>query len=216
MPRATNSEVSEHLATQRYFDRAFECEAVKVLPGEYYVSAGGEAIVTILGSCVAACIRDIRLGVGGLNHFMLPGGGAGAHVSSASASARYGVFAMEVLVNHLLKLGARHENLEAKVFGGGRVVASLSQSDVGARNAQFVRDYLVTENIPLVAEDLMDDHARKVVFFPATGRVLVKRVGISSHSAELQRERHYQRRLQAAPIVGEVELFDSEPTGRRG
>ncbi len=77
MPRVTHAEVSEHLATQRYFDREFDRAAVKVLPGEYYVSADDEAIVTVLGSCVAACIRDVRLGVGGLNHFMLPGGGAG-------------------------------------------------------------------------------------------------------------------------------------------
>ncbi|MCB1953345.1 MAG: chemoreceptor glutamine deamidase CheD [Rhodocyclaceae bacterium] len=213
MPRVTHAEVSEHLATQRYFDREFEREAVKVLPGEYYVSARGEAIVTVLGSCVAACIRDVRLGVGGLNHFMLPGEGAASLVSSASA--RYGVFAMEVLVNHLFKLGAQREYLEAKVFGGGNVVASLLRSDVGARNAQFVRDYLATEDIALVAEDLMDDHARKVVFFPATGRVMVKRVGASSQSAELQHERHYQRRLQSAPIAGEVALFDIEPAGGR-
>ncbi|MCP5220954.1 MAG: chemoreceptor glutamine deamidase CheD [Zoogloeaceae bacterium] len=213
MPRVTHAEVSEHLATQRYFDREFDRAAVKVLPGEYYVSADDEAIVTVLGSCVAACIRDVRLGVGGLNHFMLPGGGAGCQVSSASA--RYGVFAMEVLVNHLLKMGAQRQYLEAKVFGGGNVVASLSRSDVGARNAEFVRDYLATEDIALVAEDLMDDHARKVVFFPATGRVMVKRVGDSSQSAELQRERLYQRRLLAMPIAGEVVLFDTEPVQRR-
>ncbi|TVO59768.1 MULTISPECIES: chemoreceptor glutamine deamidase CheD [Denitromonas] len=210
---AASPEVSEHLATQRYFDRAFDRAAVKVLPGEYYVSATDEVIVTVLGSCVAACIRDVRLGVGGLNHFMLPSGGAGSQVSSASA--RYGVFAMEVLVNHLFKLGARREHLEAKVFGGGKVVASLSRSEVGARNAAFVRHYLATEEIALVAEDLMDDHARKVVFFPATGRVLVKRVGGASHSAELQREQRYQRRLQSAPIAGEVELFDTDLTGAR-
>ncbi|KAA3649474.1 MAG: chemoreceptor glutamine deamidase CheD [Proteobacteria bacterium] len=211
MPRATGPEPVRHLASQRYFDRRFGRDTVKVQPGEYYVSADGEAIVTVLGSCVSACIRDVRIGIGGMNHFMLPGAGGDAGVSSASA--RYGVFAMEVLINHLLKLGARREHLEAKVFGGGRVVASMTTSDVGARNARFVREYLALEHIPLVASDLLDECSRKVVFFPATGRVLVKRTMRAVADADLVREQLYQRRLQSEPVDGEVELFPPGPAG---
>lgn len=205
MPRVTGPDPDRHLASQRYFDQRFGRDTVKVQPGEYYVSAHGEAIVTVLGSCVSACIRDVRIGVGGMNHFMLPGAERDAGVSSASA--RYGVFAMEVLINHLFKLGARREHLEAKVFGGGRVVASISSSDVGARNARFVREYLALEHIPLVAEDLLDACSRKVVFFPATGRVLVRRTIIGASDADLVSEQMYQRRLQVEPVAGEVELF---------
>lgn len=211
MPRATGPEPDRHLASQRYFDQRFGRDTVKVQPGEYYVSAHGEAIVTVLGSCVSACIRDVRIGVGGMNHFMLPGAERDAGVSSASA--RYGVFAMEVLINHLFKLGARREHLEAKVFGGGRVVASMTSSDVGARNARFVREYLALEHIPLVAEDLLDECARKVVFFPATGRVLVRRTIIGGSDADLASEQRYQRRLQVEPVAGEIELFRAPAAG---
>ncbi|MBT0963557.1 chemoreceptor glutamine deamidase CheD [Denitromonas iodatirespirans] len=205
MPRATPAERTGHLAAQRYFDRTFAREMVKVQPGEYFVSADGGAMTTVLGSCVSACIRDVALGVGGLNHFMLPG--AERDAGAVSASARYGVFAMEVLINHLLKLGARRERLEAKLFGGGRVVASIIHSDVGARNVRFVRDYLATEGIPVVAEDLQDECSRKLVYFPDSGRAMVKRMSATAPVDALLRERIYQRRLLAAPVVGEVELF---------
>src|SRR5690606_10592835 len=128
-------------------------EAMKLLPGEYYVTDGRLALVTVLGSCVAACIRDVDSGIGGMNHFMLPDEGGKDVVSS---SARYGTYAMEILINHLLKSGARRNRLEAKVFGGGAVLASLSSSNVGTRNAEFVLKFLQTEKIPVVAQDLLD------------------------------------------------------------
>jgi chemotaxis protein CheD len=98
----------------------------------------------VLGSCVSACIRDKEKGIGGMNHFMLADS---TEVSPYSASARYGTYAMEILINHLLKLGARRGSLEAKVFGGGRVMAALSSSNVGERNCSFVLDFLRTEGI---------------------------------------------------------------------
>ena len=110
----------EHLATNRYFDRTFGCDAVKVLPGEYFVTTSDIVLVTVLGSCVTACVRDRDKGLGGMNHFMLPDNGGELDVLSSSA--RYGAYAMEVLLNHLLKMGARRSSLEAKVFGGGRVM----------------------------------------------------------------------------------------------
>ncbi|WP_374242520.1 chemoreceptor glutamine deamidase CheD [Zoogloea sp.] len=194
----------EHLATNRYFDRTFDCDAVKVLPGEYFVTTADILLVTVLGSCVTACIRDRDKGLGGMNHFMLPDSSEGGMLSS---SARYGAYAMEVLLNHLLKLGARRSSLEAKVFGGGKVLASLSQAQVGEKNAQFVLDYLNTERIPVVAQDLLDVYPRKVYFFPANGRVMMKKLVRVKNDTLIEREREYQARLRRDNVQGDVELF---------
>jgi chemotaxis protein CheD len=193
----------EHLAGNRYFDRHFEIEAVKVLPGEYFVTTTNVLLVTVLGSCVSACIRDRDKGIGGMNHFMLAGG----ETDALSASARYGTYAMEILVNHLLKLGARRDRLEAKVFGGGRVMEKLTHSNVGERNSQFVIDYLHTEGIPVAAQDLLDVHPRKVYFFPDSGRVLVKKLVRMHNDTLARREKEYAERLTEAPVAGEIELF---------
>jgi chemotaxis protein CheD len=194
----------EHLANNRYFDRMFSSEAVKVLPGEYFVTTTDVVLVTVLGSCVSACIRDTEKGIGGMNHFMLA---ESTEDSSISASARYGTYAMEILVNHLLKLGARRQNLEAKVFGGGRVMASLSGSMVGDRNSKFVIEYLKTEGIPVASRDLLDVYPRKVYFFPSTGRVLVKKLMRMHNDTLARRETEYAARLTEAPVAGDVELF---------
>jgi len=194
----------EHLANNRYYDRNFQAEAAKILPGEYCVSDQGMLLVTVLGSCVAACIRDVELGIGGMNHFMLPDDGGRDTLGS---SARYGTYAMEVLINHLFKMGARRNRLEAKVFGGGAVLASLSSSNVGARNAEFVLDYLKMEKVPVVAKDLLDSYPRKVYYFPKTGRVLVKKLHRVHNETLFSRERDYKDRLSGAKVEGDVELF---------
>jgi len=194
----------ESLASNRYYDRNFQAEAAKILPGEYCVSDQGMLLVTVLGSCVAACIRDVDSGVGGMNHFMLPDDGGRDVLGS---SARYGTYAMEVLINHLFKMGARRNRLEAKVFGGGAVLASLSSSNVGARNAEFVLDYLKTEKIPVVAKDLLDSYPRKVYYFPETGRVLVKKLHRVHNETLFSRERDYKDRLSGTRVEGDVELF---------
>lgn len=194
----------EHLATNRYFDRTFDCDAVKVLPGEYFVTTADILLVTVLGSCVTACIRDRDKGLGGMNHFMLPDASEGGMLSS---SARYGAYAMEVLLNHLLKLGARRSSLEAKVFGGGQVLASLTQTQVGEKNARFVLDYLRTERIPVVAQDLLDIYPRKVYFFPVNGRVMMKKLVRVKNDTLIEREREYQARLRRDNVQGDVELF---------
>ncbi|MHB1334221.1 MAG: chemoreceptor glutamine deamidase CheD, partial [Sulfuriferula sp.] len=146
-----NPAIEEHFATNIYYDRTFDCDAAKILPGEYYYTGKEMLIVTVLGSCVAACIRDRVSGIGGMNHFMLPDSGNEAN-SPLSASMRYGAYAMEVLINQLLKAGARRENMEAKVFGGGNVLRGFTTINVGERNAQFVRDYLRAENMRIIAE----------------------------------------------------------------
>lgn len=198
------SPVTEHFANNFYFDRHFDRQAAKILPGEYCVSSTGMLLVTVLGSCVAACIRDRELGLGGMNHFMLP---EDSRKETAGASARYGTFAMEILINHLLKLGARRSRLEAKVFGGGAVMASLANSNVGVRNADFVLDFLATEKIPVLASDLLDSYPRKVYYFSDTGRVLVKKLNRVHNDTLFVRERSYRDSLATEQVSGDVELF---------
>jgi len=195
----------EQLATNLYFDRTFDCEAAKILPGEYYFTSKDMLIVTVLGSCVSACIRDRTTGLGGMNHFMLPDGGGDG--SPVSASARYGTYAMEILINDLLKAGAKRENLEAKVFGGGAVLKGFTAINVGERNAAFVLSFLKTERIRVVAEDLNDIHPRKVYFFPRTGKVLVKKLMQTHNDTLVKREVEYASRLKKAPVGGEIDLF---------
>lgn len=196
----------EQLAKNIYYDRTFDCDAAKILPGEYYVTPKDMLIVTVLGSCVAACIRDRVTGIGGMNHFMLPDSSSDLD-SPVSASMRYGTYAMEVLINELLKAGARRENLEAKVFGGGNVLRGFIAINVGERNAQFVRSYLKAEGIRIVAEDLNDVHPRKVYFFPRSGKVLVKKLKQLNNNTLVNREQDYADRLQSKPVAGDIELF---------
>ena len=185
-----------------FADHHFQYDAVKVLPGEYFVSSEDIVIMTVLGSGIAACIWDGRARVGGMNHFMLPDGDAG------EGSGRYGSFAMELLINEMLKLGARRETMQAKVFGGGQVMAGFTTMNVGERNTKFVLDYLATERIPVVSQDVLDIHPRKVCFFPVTGKALVKRLA-HSHPETLAVE---ERRGNAASVAksnsgGSVDLF---------
>lgn len=194
----------EHLATNLYFDRHFSKDAAKVLPGEYFVTEKNMLLVTVLGSCVAACVRDADSGIGGMNHFMLPDDGGRDVIAN---SARYGTYAMEVLINHLLKMGVRRNRMEAKVFGGGAVMASLASSNVGTRNAEFVLNYLKVEKIPIVAKDLLDSYPRKVYYFPETGKVLVKKLHRVHNETLFSRERAYKDRLSGTQMGGEVELF---------
>ena len=198
---------NEQFATNVYYDRTFNCDAAKILPGEYYYTPKDMLIVTVLGSCVSACIRDRLTGLGGMNHFMLPDGGAGDANSPVSASMRYGTFAMEVLINDLLKAGARRDNMEAKVFGGGAVLRGFTAMNVGERNAEFVMSYLKTEKIRVVAEDLNDIYPRKVYFFPRTGKVLVKKLMATHNDTLAKRELDYASRLKVEPVGGEIDLF---------
>lgn len=198
--------VEEHLARNLYYDGQFGIEAAKLLPGEYYVTAQPMVLVTVLGSCVAACIRDSQLRIGGMNHFMLPESVHEAD-SPLSSSARYGTYAMEVLINELIKLGARRNKLQAKVFGGGNVLRGFTATNVGERNAAFVLEYLKTENIPVIAQDLIDIYPRKVYFFPEDGRVMVRKLRSLHNSTIMKREGDYSRRLRSGGVAGDVELF---------
>lgn len=196
----------EQIASNFYFDKNFNTKAVKLLPGEYFVTNQGMMLVTVLGSCVAACIRDSYSGIGGMNHFMLPDGG-GDLSSSTSSSARYGTFAMEILINQLLKLGAKRANLEAKVFGGGNVMAGLTVANVGQRNSEFVLRFLKTENIKVIAQDLVGIYPRKVYFFPKDSKVMVKKLRKMHNDTISRREQDYSSRLRKKDTSGEIELF---------
>ena len=184
-----------------YYDSALQTEAIRLLPADYVATDQPVALVTLLGSCVAACLYDATLAIGGMNHFMLPGDG------NDSSCARYGMNAMELLINDLLKRGARRNRIQAKVFGGGNVLSGFYSDPIGTRNARFVLEYLSAENIPVRAQDLGDVHARKVGFFPQTGRTLVKRLPSTRDDGILDAERALYGRLNRAPASGSVELF---------
>ena len=195
----------EHL--RRFWDPSHSCVTVKVLPGEYYVSDQEEMVSTVLGSCVSACIHDIRRGLGGMNHFMLPEprGERDGWSSTVGRAARYGSDAMEQLINAIIKAGGQRADMRVKIFGGGRVLAQMS--DVGKRNIEFAQRYIAAENLTLVASDLGDVYPRQVQFFPHSGRARVRQLRRTDDVALVADERGYLKRLANDPIKGEVELF---------
>ncbi len=194
---------AETAGPRTYFDAKVGTEATIVLPGDHLVSQQEDlAIVTLLGSCVAACIRDTHTGIGGLNHFLLPDEGPKA--GGASGSMRYGTNAMEVLINDILKQGGTKSRLEAKVFGGANVIDTSQKETVGDRNGRFVIDYLRREGIPIVAQDLGGTRARRIFFFPSTGRVSVLRL---EPQAVRDQEMKLKTRVDTQPKSGTVELF---------
>ena len=204
MKTRKSAERPEHLGPKEYYDSTFHCQAVKILPGEYYATKRDIVIVTVLGSCISACIRDTKSGVGGMNHFMLPGKGAN---DIASASARYGTHAMEVLINQIVKLGGLRRNLEAKVFGGAMTLQSLSLQSVGEMNTEFASHYLETDGIPVAARDVLGYFPRKVYFFPKSGRVMVRTLKTIHNNTILEREQEYESRLRRTKLEGDVDLF---------
>jgi chemotaxis protein CheD len=183
-----------------FYDAHFKNDAVKILPGEYFVHHEDMLIMTTLGSCIAACLWDRTARIGGMNHFMLPDG--------AGDSGRYGSYAMELLINEMMKRGASRTNLEAKVFGGGQVVAGMNSLNVGERNTSFVIDYLKTERIPIVSKDVLDIYPRKVCFLPASGKAMVKRLAPTNAEALVAQDRvAAQRAVPANTGGGSVDLF---------
>jgi chemotaxis protein CheD len=189
-----------HQASFFFFDPAFNSASVKVLPGEFYVDDEEIAITTTLGSCVAACLHDRTAGVGGMNHFMLPDAG------DPASGGRFGAFAMELLINELLRRGARRSSLEAKVFGGGQVMKSLASTLIGEKNVEFVQQYLAAERIPVIASDVLDVHPRKVCMFPRSGKVLCRRLAAAQIPGTQEQEARYRATL-VRESAGSVELF---------
>ena len=183
-----------------YYDAHFKNEAVKVLPGEYFVYAEDILIMTTLGSCIAACLWDRNAKVGGMNHFMLPEG--------SGDSGRYGSFAMELLINEMMKLGAQRSSMEAKVFGGGQVISGMNTINVGERNTAFAMNYLKTERIPILSKDVLDIYPRKVCFLPHSGKAMVKRLAAANPEALVAQDRiAVQKAVRGSTEGGSVDLF---------
>lgn len=190
--------------SKRVFDAREQRYVVKIFSGDWYVSTTpGEMLATILGSCVSACIRDPLAGVGGMNHFLLPG--SEGHVPQLSEAARYGVFAMESLINGILSAGGRKERLEIKVFGGGNVINSSSR--IGSKNAAFIRHFLHTEGYHIASEDLEGDLPRRLHYFPDSGRVMVRLLRRREDMVVLDEEARYTQQITQAPVEGAIELF---------
>jgi chemotaxis protein CheD len=179
-------------------------DKIRINPGGHYVTSSEEILVTVLGSCVAACIRDPLAKVGGMNHFMLPQSDSGAW-GITSATMRYGNFAMEQLINDILCRGGRRHNLEIKVFGGAGIIGSSAQ--VGLRNADFVETYLREEGLPIAAKSLRGKHARRIHYEPLTGRVRMLEMPRVEPAVE-KLERTYVDRMRTEPEAGSIELFD--------
>jgi chemotaxis protein CheD len=192
----------QSLATLHYYDRQFDAPAVKVLPTEYYVTGSDIVLTTVLGSCVSACVYDTTAGIGGMNHFMLPGKGESDR-RDAVVDMRYGAYAMDVLMHALVKAGARRERLVAKVFGGAAVLPGMTQLNIGQRNAQFVLAYLDDQGVPLAAQDLGGSLPRRICHFPGSGRVAVRK---------LRREEDvHQVRQEEQQLMGLVALLAPRP-----
>lgn len=192
----------------RYWDKMNNTFAAKILPGEYYVTVNDEIIVTVLGSCVSACIRDRVFGIGGMNHFMLPvSKEEQGLMPRLGTSARYGNFAMEQMINDILKNGGHRKNLEVKIFGGGRVLKNMQSIDVGVRNIDFVKEYIREEGLTLLSEDVGDIYPRKVIYNPMTGKVRVKKLKTLHNRTIIERESSYMDTLDKKPVEGDIELF---------
>lgn len=201
--------IAEFSSIKRYWDRENNIVGARILPGEYYVTTENELTITVLGSCIAACIRDKVTGVGGMNHFMLPetseqklNAGAEAVVGNAT---RYGNYAMEHLINMILANGGKRKNLEVKVFGGGKIIPTAG--DVGQRNIDFVLEYIDTEALKIVSQDLGDIYPRKVVFFPKTGKVRMKKIKDLHNETIASREKQYRSSIKDVKVESNIELF---------
>jgi chemotaxis protein CheD len=193
-------------APDAYWEPKVNAFVATVQPGEFTVTRCTDLVLgTLLGSCVAACICDPEAGVGGLNHFLLPDDSGSP--GRANNATRYGVHAMEMLINEILKLGGARPRLQAKLFGGANVIALSSASPVGERNRKFSLDFLRREGIPVTATDLGGERARRVFFKPAANKVLVQVLDHSNDDRVCREEAPLRRRAGTAPASGGVELF---------
>ncbi len=199
------------LKIKRFYDPERQITMAKILPGEYYVTREAEAISTVLGSCISACIWDENRLIGGMNHFMLPLRGIDHSKSQwedhDSYCCRYGVWAMECLINEIIKYGGKRETMRVKIFGGGNIIQDMS-SLIGEQNIEFAKEYISNESLPIVGSDIGGPWPRKIIFYPATGKVLVKRLQ-SMHNDTIQlREIQYQSAIvEPENEQTDIELF---------
>ena len=197
----------EHI--NRYWDTKNDIFAAKIMPGEYYVTTHGEMIATVLGSCVAACIRDIKLNIGGMNHFMLPEIGKTNKQkwedTPVSFETRYGNVAMERLINVIIANGGNRKNMEVKLFGGSKVLDMTT--DIGGKNIEFVKHYLQVERLGIAAIDVGGVYPRKVLYYPSSGRVKIKKLKRMHNDTLIKREKNYINNIKVEEKKAKVDLF---------
>jgi len=179
----------------------------KLLPGEFYVTSLDEMITTVLGSCISVCICDLKNKVGGMNHFMLPSQNKVQDwdTTNVNEAARYGNFAMEKLINEILKNGGDRQSLMVKIFGGGKIMSDMA--DIGRRNIAFTKAFLEREGLKVSSMDVGDIFPRKINFYPTTGKVMVKRLNSLHNDTLITRERRYRSEIEHTPVAGDIELF---------
>lgn len=185
-----------------YFDPNLKENCVNLLPGEFYATDRDEVITTILGSCIAACVRDVSKAIGGMNHFLL----AQPQEGISSPSARYGSYAMECLINDILRRGGHKNDLEIKIFGGADLLKSSIR--IGQKNCDFILNYLKNEGFRLAAQDIGGDRPRRIHYWPKTGRLI--RVVLNKHDEEkiTAIERNYSQSInKVKDPSGDIELF---------
>ena len=189
------------------FNQQLKRDMTIIQPGEYYVTKKDEVIATVLGSCISVCLRDSQTGVGGMNHFMLPGDFRIEDIFN-SQSARYGMYAMELLLGEIIKLGGGREHLNAKVFGGGHVLASVAKNtgSVPQSNIEFVKAFLSMEGIPVLSSDVGGVHGRKILFVPKTGQVFVKKLVPEAEAKVFAQEERFKKKI-VQPKSEDVTLF---------
>ncbi len=175
--------------------------------GEYYANSSPSVIHTILGSCVAVCLFDPTTRIGGMNHIFLPGK---ADLDCYNNPARYGVNAMELLINAVTKLGMKRKNMTAKVFGGGHLFPSIPyENGIGKKIAMFVLRFLQEDRIPVINQDLGGTCGRKIFYHTDTGDTFVKRiVSMQNRSVFMEEEKSLKHLRKDVEKTGDVALFD--------
>ncbi len=190
---------------KKFYDSSLKANVVKISPGDYYITDQKEIITTVLGSCISACIRDTRIHIGGMNHFMIPVKCPHTSCPEQDMDMRYGTYAMEHLINDIYKYGGSRKYLEIKLFGAGNVL--VGAGNVGTKNINFIRQFMHTEGYKITSENLGGDHPRKINYCPITGKVMMKRLA-SNKLAEIQREeKALQNKVENTVVAGEIDLF---------
>ncbi len=188
-------------------DGRFPHKVAQVLPGDFYASKAPMVVYTVLGSCISACILDPVSKVGGMNHFMLPAPKGDGRHDSWGESARYGSYAMEMLINTIMKLGGCKDRLEVKIFGGAKLFES--SRNVGENNIEWAINYIETEGLNLLKQDTGDLYPRKIYYFTETGRVLMKKIKRMRNSTLRDRETEYAKEInkKKETPVDDITLF---------
>jgi chemotaxis protein CheD len=188
-----------------HFDRDLGATAIWIFQGDFYVSSRPELyLTTVLGSCIAVCMRDPVTQCGGMNHFLLPDA-VNRQDQFPSLALRYGSYSIERLINAILSRGGRRDRLEVKVFGGGNVIGGTS--DIGGRNVEFVEHYFAKERLSIAAADLRGILPRKLRYFPTTGRAQVSLLRDRDAAEVVKSESVMRSNMDATKVTGPIDVF---------